>query len=130
MYPNMRVRVVITLGIVLACCARASTLDPSLAISQYGHTVWRSQDVAEDFHGPFTQTADGYFWFGTATGLVRFDGATGFICSRGAVKNHGLELRIVGWKFRRCAAKFFGMMVARGGIEPPTPAFSGPSTEW
>jgi signal transduction histidine kinase/ligand-binding sensor domain-containing protein len=74
MYPNMRVRVVITLGIVLACCARASALDPSLAISQYGHTVWRTQDVAEDFHGPFTQTADGYFWFGTATGLVRFDG--------------------------------------------------------
>src|SRR6266852_8236519 len=26
---------------------------------------------------------------------------------------------------RRIAAKFFGMMVARDGVEPPTPAFSG-----
>jgi len=32
---------------------------------------------------------------------------------------------IVGGKFRRCAAKLFRMMVARDGIEPPTPAFSG-----
>ena len=31
---------------------------------------------AEDFRGPFTQTADGYFWFGTASGLVRFDGVS------------------------------------------------------
>jgi len=64
------------LGILLACCACASALDPSLAISQYAHTAWRTQDVAEDFHGPFTQTADGYFWFGTASGLMRFDGVT------------------------------------------------------
>ncbi len=32
---------------------------------------------------------------------------------------------IVGWKVWLCAAKFFGMMVARDGVEPPTPAFSG-----
>jgi hypothetical protein len=32
---------------------------------------------------------------------------------------------IVGWKFWLCAAKVFGMMVARDGVEPPTPAFSG-----
>ena len=32
---------------------------------------------------------------------------------------------IVGWKFRLSAAKFFEMMVARDGVEPPTPAFSG-----
>jgi hypothetical protein len=32
---------------------------------------------------------------------------------------------IVGWKFRLSAAKFFRMMVARDGVEPPTPAFSG-----
>ena len=28
-------------------------------------------------------------------------------------------------EFRLCATKFFGMMVARDGVEPPTPAFSG-----
>src|SRR5438067_3581882 len=32
---------------------------------------------------------------------------------------------IVGWKFRLSAAKFFRMMVARDGVEPPTPAVSG-----
>jgi hypothetical protein len=26
---------------------------------------------------------------------------------------------------RQISAKFFGMMVARDGVEPPTPAFSG-----
>jgi hypothetical protein len=31
----------------------------------------------------------------------------------------------VGWKNRLCAAKCFQMMVARDGVEPPTPAFSG-----
>ena len=32
---------------------------------------------------------------------------------------------IVGGEFRSCAAKTFRMMVARDGVEPPTPAFSG-----
>ena len=32
---------------------------------------------------------------------------------------------IVGWKFPLFATKFFRMMVAREGVEPPTPAFSG-----
>ena len=32
---------------------------------------------------------------------------------------------IVGWKFPLFATKFFEMMVARDGVEPPTPAFSG-----
>ncbi len=67
-------RALIALGILLACCACASAVDPSLDISHYAHTAWRTQDVAEDFHGPFTQTTDGYFWFGTASGLMRFDG--------------------------------------------------------
>ena len=31
-------------------------------------------------------------------------------------------MRIVGWKFRLSAAEFFRMMVARDGVEPPTPA--------
>jgi hypothetical protein len=46
----------------------------------------------------------------------------------GSVRNRGSDLRIVGWivgwKFRLCATKSFEMMVARDGVEPPTPAFS------
>ena len=45
------------------------------------------------------------------------------------MRNRGSNLRIVGWivgwEFPSKAAKFFGMMVARDGVEPPTPAFSG-----
>ena len=45
-----------------------------------------------------------------------------------SVRNRGSNLRIVGWivgwEFSPKAAKFFRMMVARDGVEPPTPAFS------
>ncbi len=44
------------------------------------------------------------------------------------MRNHGSDLRIVGWivgwEFLPEAAKSFRMMVARDGVEPPTPAFS------
>ncbi len=48
---NVGRRAVIALGILLACRACASALDPSLEISQHAHTAWRTHDVAEDFHG-------------------------------------------------------------------------------
>ncbi len=51
-------------------------LDPNSHISQYSHSVWRTQ---EGFFGgapnAVTQTADGYIWIGTQNGLFRFDGA-------------------------------------------------------
>ena len=56
-------------------CATAGALDPSHQISQYAHTAWRIQDG--DFSGTphaIAQTADGYLWIGTETGLLRFDG--------------------------------------------------------
>jgi signal transduction histidine kinase/ligand-binding sensor domain-containing protein len=69
---------------VLAICSfpllflpgTASALDPHRLISQYAHTVWRTQDGFP--HGPeeLTQTKDGYIWIATAPGLLRFDGAT------------------------------------------------------
>jgi len=54
---------------------QADALDPTRHISQYGHTAWR---VRDGFLGArpnaIAQTADGYLWIGTDTGLVRFDG--------------------------------------------------------
>jgi len=50
-------------------------LDPTNRISQYGNSVWRLQDGY--FGGAvleITQTADGYIWIGSETGLYRFDG--------------------------------------------------------
>src|ERR1700742_3355047 len=53
----------------------AFALDPSLAISQYGHTVWSVQDgFLPGAPTEMVQTTDGYLWIGTRSGLVRFDG--------------------------------------------------------
>jgi signal transduction histidine kinase/ligand-binding sensor domain-containing protein len=50
-------------------------LDPSLDISQYGHTAWTARDgfsVGSIF--AIAQTPDGYLWLGSEFGLFRFDG--------------------------------------------------------
>jgi ligand-binding sensor domain-containing protein len=62
-------------GILLAYCACASALDPSLDISQYAHTSWKIREgfVAGTIH-QIAQTQDGYLWLATESGLVRFDG--------------------------------------------------------
>ena len=75
MYPTMHRRAVIALVILLACCACASALDPSVDISQYAHTAWKIRDGF--FKGrifAMAQTPDGYIWLGTEFGLLRFDG--------------------------------------------------------
>src|SRR5271165_1567444 len=75
MYPNMRIRAVIALGIVLAWCAYTSALDPSLDISQYAHTAWKVRDgFSKGSISSIAQTPDGYLWLGTEFGLLRFDG--------------------------------------------------------
>ena len=53
----------------------ALALDPSLDVSQYGHTAWTARDgfsVGAIF--AMAQTPDGYLWLGTEFGLFRFDG--------------------------------------------------------
>jgi len=60
---------------LVSSVARIVALDPTIQISQYGHSSWRVQDGA--FRGApntIAQTKDGYLWIGTDAGLVRFDG--------------------------------------------------------
>src|SRR3954453_12632237 len=66
-------------GIVAACIAitaeKASALDPSLEVSQYQHTVWTGgEGLSVGVIGSIAQTSDGYLWFGSSSGLLRFDG--------------------------------------------------------
>jgi signal transduction histidine kinase/ligand-binding sensor domain-containing protein len=67
----------ITIGglmLLLGTCP-ALALDPSLDLSQYGHTAWTARDgfsVGAIF--AMAQTPDGYLWLGTEFGLFRFDG--------------------------------------------------------
>src|ERR1700745_414507 len=60
---------------LLACCACTFALDPSLDISQYAHTSWKTREgFAKGGIASIAQTADGYLWLGTEFGLYRFDG--------------------------------------------------------
>jgi len=62
-------------SILIACCACALGLDPSLDISQYAHTAWKVRDgFAKGIIILVAQTPDGYLWLGTEFGLLRFDG--------------------------------------------------------
>jgi len=69
------VRIGVSLGVGLACCARVFALDPSLDINQYAHTAWKIREgFAKGYAEAIAQTPDGYLWFGTQFGLLRFDG--------------------------------------------------------
>src|SRR5208282_5685456 len=72
---HRQTRVVVALGILLACCVCAFALNPSLEINQYAHRAWK---VREGFSkgqiSSVAQTPDGYLWLGTEFGLLRFDG--------------------------------------------------------
>src|SRR6266850_7969229 len=48
--------------------------DRALTIAQYIHTAWKAQDGAPADAWSLAQTADGWLWLGTSTGLYRFDG--------------------------------------------------------
>ncbi|MBV8055299.1 MAG: hypothetical protein JO071_08685 [Deltaproteobacteria bacterium] len=67
-------RVIGGLGILLACCACAPALDPSLDLTQYAHTAWTARQGLNGITRAIVQTPDGYLWLGTEFGLVRFDG--------------------------------------------------------
>jgi ligand-binding sensor domain-containing protein/signal transduction histidine kinase len=65
----------LALGLLLLQPQQLSASDPAKRLSQLGHTAWRLQDGL--FNGAPTvmaQTADGYLWIGTRSGLLRFDG--------------------------------------------------------
>lgn len=71
-----------TIGVLGAClllllaARQVLPVNPHTPISQYAHSVWTVQDgTLPSFPTAIAQTRDGYLWLGTATGLLRFDGA-------------------------------------------------------
>jgi signal transduction histidine kinase/ligand-binding sensor domain-containing protein len=62
--------------LLLFLTGTASALDPHRLISQYAHTVWRTQDGFPHTPNMITQTSDGYIWISTGGSLFRFDGVT------------------------------------------------------
>ncbi len=59
----------------LGSAVTAAALDPGRSLSQFVHNSWSSDN---GFLGgavyAICQSQDGYLWFGTERGLVRFDG--------------------------------------------------------
>src|SRR6201996_1055274 len=75
MNPELSLRIFLILFCSLLACPSANAVDPSRRISQYAHTAWRVRDgVFPGVPSAITQTADGYVWIGTLSGLLRFDG--------------------------------------------------------
>ena len=67
------------LALMLSCvscfAAPVQADEPDRHLSQYAHSAWRIQDGSlSGAPNAITQTADGYVWIATTTGLVRFDG--------------------------------------------------------
>ena len=59
----------------LLFCFPLAALQPGRTISQYAHASWRHRDgQLPGMVFAIAQTADGNLWFGTDTGLLRFDG--------------------------------------------------------
>jgi signal transduction histidine kinase/ligand-binding sensor domain-containing protein len=58
----------------LARQAVASGPDPNRPIKQMRHTLWNEASGLSGFVYSLAQTADGFLWIGTSTGLYRFDG--------------------------------------------------------
>lgn len=74
----MPIRRLLACGALLALLlgsGRAEALDPSTTLSQYGLDAWQDGLPQNSVHA-ILQTRDGYLWFGTYEGLVRFNGVS------------------------------------------------------
>ena len=75
-WRNTRVAyLVIGLLCVAAPVQSALALDPGKLLSQYVHSVWRTEDgLPQSAVTKVLETSDGYLWVGTQGGIARFDG--------------------------------------------------------
>src|ERR1700758_1400051 len=68
-------RFVLSAALLLPFCPTAHALNPHLDITQYAHTSWKNREgFTNGVISAIAQSADGYLWLGTDSGLYRFDG--------------------------------------------------------
>ncbi len=74
MVKGLTIRAGIIVGLLLSTSAVA-TAAPFVPLHQYAQKQWRVADgLPSDTLHAILQTRDGYLWFGTDSGLARFDG--------------------------------------------------------
>src|SRR5262245_42344304 len=72
--PPRRARALLLFALAGFASAPARAQDATSARPQLAHHFWGVEDGAPDEVVALAQTADGYLWLGTASGLYRFDG--------------------------------------------------------
>jgi signal transduction histidine kinase/ligand-binding sensor domain-containing protein/CheY-like chemotaxis protein len=73
-------------AMVVGIAISAGALDPTTPLSQYVRTSWTSAEgLPQDSVYSILQTRDGFVWFGTNEGLVRFDGTRFTIFDKGRI---------------------------------------------
>ena len=66
---------VLSAALLLPFCPTAHALNPHLDTTQYAHTSWKNREgFTNGVISAIAQSADGYLWLGTDSGLYRFDG--------------------------------------------------------
>ena len=65
---------VLTLGAAVTACLPLSAQQRDQALPHLYHTAWTIRDGAPGDIQALAQTADGFLWIGTLSGLFRFDG--------------------------------------------------------
>lgn len=61
-------------GLALLATAPARAIDPSRSLAQLQHMSWTVRDGAPTYVQMIAQTEDGFLWFATGSGVIRFDG--------------------------------------------------------
>ena len=96
----MLLKFLVCLILFIAFEGHASALDPARYLSQYAHDSWGSeQGLPQNCAHALAQTSDGYIWFGTEEGLVRFDGVRMTVFDRSntdAIKNNSVQALAAG----------------------------------
>src|SRR5688500_7585516 len=73
--PLLQRLLIMAWGVCLLLSGRAFALDPTKDLWQYNTRTWtRQTGLPVNGINAIAQTGDGYLWFGTSVGLVRFDG--------------------------------------------------------
>jgi ligand-binding sensor domain-containing protein/two-component sensor histidine kinase len=72
----MRIVRYAALAAMLTCMAAACALDPHQALRRYGYQSWQTDSgLPQNTVHAVLQSSNGYMWFATEAGLVRFDSA-------------------------------------------------------